>query len=163
MKPVQMTVAVDANAVIEAIRKPIMDALPSLVEEAVVRAVEKVRPPTTASDETPAGCSESAASGVTLTQADKTNASELRTAYLLGKLPENGSLLINTKEVARLLNISPRSVYRLTDEKAVPEPIRIGNKVQWRVREIIEWVESDCPPQKFWRYSEARGKGDWRR
>ena len=95
--------------------------------------------------------------GIVVSNAERTKAAELRDAYLSGKLPEDGSLLIGKKEVSELLNISARTLSRLVDEKAMPNPIRLGNKVQWRIREIVEWVEADCPPQRHWNYFEGRG------
>jgi predicted DNA-binding transcriptional regulator AlpA len=100
--------------------------------------------------------SPAASAGVALTPADKVMAADLRTAFLLGKLPEDAGLLMDTKTTARLLNVSPRMVYRLDQVQAMPAPVRLGTLVRFRVAEIIEWVDSDCPPRKYWTYS---GKG----
>lgn len=152
MKPIEIKIALGAEAI---------DAISTLIKGAVEAALPKQtqskESPSPDSLAPPAAPPESP-QGAAVTQMDRVSASELRSAYLLGKLPDDGSLLIDTKRVSALLNVSPRTVFRLNQEKAMPEPIKIGNKVQWRIREIIEWVEADCPPRKFWQYSEGQGK-----
>jgi predicted DNA-binding transcriptional regulator AlpA len=160
MKQFQLTVNVGGDvteAVAEVIRQAVSDNLAVLVEAAVQSAMEKARPAQLEEPRSPSMPSQSTSAGVSLTPLDKTSARELRAAYLLGHLPENGSLLIDTKQVSKLLNISPRTIFRLHQEKAMPEPIRLGTRIQWRVRELIEWVEADCPPQRSWKYSEGHG------
>jgi predicted DNA-binding transcriptional regulator AlpA len=100
-----------------------------------------------------------ATTGVEITPADKIKAADLRTALLLGKLTEEASILIDVKTTARLLNVSPRMVYRLNDVQAIPEPVRLGTLVRWRLAEIIEWVDAGCPPRRLWKYSGHSGFG----
>lgn len=61
--------------------------------------------------------------GTELKPQDKLKAADLRIAFLLGKLPEDSGLLIDTKTFAQLLSISTRHLTRLQDLNAVPEPI----------------------------------------
>lgn len=146
MQPIQMTVtfeAEDASAICEAIGEAVARCLPGISEESAHK---------------PPASSGEGASGVVVTDFERLDAHDLRAAYLLGKLPEDGGLLVDKKSVSKLLNISPRSVDRLWHEKAMPNPIKISRQNKWRVREIIEWVEADCPPQKYWRYSGGEGK-----
>ncbi|HBE69990.1 MAG TPA: hypothetical protein DDW52_17730 [Planctomycetaceae bacterium] len=125
---------------------------PKMLEDSVGRAIDRSGIRTNS----PSPSSPTTA-GTVLTGSDKAKATELRDAYLLGKLPEDGGLLVGTKQVSALLNISSRTISRLIQEKAMPNPIKLGNRTQWRLREIIEWVEADCPPQRHWNYSEGRG------
>lgn len=95
-----------------------------------------------------------ATSGVALTDQERFKAAELRTALLLGKIPDEAGLLIDTKAAARLLNMSARTLYRLHQLEAIPAPVRIGGKiVRFRVAELLAWIEADCPPRKHWHYS----------
>ena len=97
--------------------------------------------------------SKSFARGVELGPDEKLKAADLRAALLLGKVPEDTGILVDTKTAARLLNVSARTWYRLCDIKAAPAPLRLGNLVRWRLAEILAWVEANCPPQKHWSYS----------
>lgn len=130
----------------------VVEIAPKILDDSIARVLERTK-----ALDSVAQPEKQASRGTAVSNAERLKASELRDAYLLGKLPENGSLLIGVKEVSSLLNISPRTVSRLVDEKAMPNPIRLGNKVQWRLREIIEWVEADCPPQRHWIYSDGCG------
>jgi excisionase family DNA binding protein len=53
--------------------------------------------------------------------------------------------LLTVKEVAWLLDCSPRSVYRLADAGRMPSPVRVGRLVRWRWGEIESWIKADCP------------------
>jgi excisionase family DNA binding protein len=54
-------------------------------------------------------------------------------------------LLIPAKEVARILGISERTVWRHQSSGTIPKPVRIGGNVRWRADEIREWVAAGCP------------------
>jgi predicted DNA-binding transcriptional regulator AlpA len=145
----------DTSQAISRLLEAVQDVVaivPRILDDSIARVLEKTAVATSEDSQT-----EHATRGTIVSNADRTRAVELRDAYLLGKLPDDGSLLVGKKEVSSLLNISSRTLSRLVDEKAMPNPIRLGNKVQWRLREIIEWVEADCPPQRYWNYSEGRG------
>ena len=92
----------------------------------------------------------SAGEGVDLKPADRIKAADLRVALLLGKIPEDTGMLIDTRTFSRLLSISSRHLSRLLDEEAIPDPIRLGRLLRWRLAEVLEWIEADCPPQKVW-------------
>lgn len=53
--------------------------------------------------------------------------------------------LLDVREVARLLGVSPRHVIRLASEGRMPRPIRLGRSVRWSRREIISWLDAGCP------------------
>jgi len=94
-----------------------------------------------------------ATTGVSVPQHERVKAIELRSALLLGKLPENAGLLIDTRTAAHLLNVSSRTLCRLLDIKAIPEPVRLGGRlIRWRVAELLEWIEAGCPSPKLWVY-----------
>jgi len=51
-------------------------------------------------------------------------------------------------DVARLLNCSTRTVYRLNDAGRMPRPVRLGSLVRWNRTEIEQWIADGCPAVK---------------
>ncbi len=49
--------------------------------------------------------------------------------------------LIDVREVAQLLGVSARQVYRLKDAGAIPHPIKLGGCVRWSRPAILEFIE----------------------
>lgn len=60
-------------------------------------------------------------------------------------LEPGGALLIDVREVSRLLNLSTRSVWRMLSAGQLPEPVRIGRSVRWSRERIRVWIEAGCP------------------
>ncbi len=69
---------------------------------------------------------------------------EAITAEAEGRQPA----LLGVKEVARLLNCSPRTVYRLADSGRIPAPVRLGSLVRWSCGVLDEWIAEGCPSCK---------------
>lgn len=59
--------------------------------------------------------------------------------------PHAGTLLVTAEEVARMLNVSVRSIWRMRSAGHVPKPIRMGGNIRWRRIDIEEWVAAGCP------------------
>jgi excisionase family DNA binding protein len=55
------------------------------------------------------------------------------------------ALLATSEEVARLMHISERTLWRLLSAGKVPEPLRFGRNTRWRRSEIMTWIENGCP------------------
>ena len=55
-------------------------------------------------------------------------------------------LLISVDELAMILKISPRSVWRNLSAGKIIEPVRIGGAVRWRFSEVKDWIQQGCPP-----------------
>ena len=53
-------------------------------------------------------------------------------------------LLLNVDEVANILGICSRTVWRLHDSGQMPQCIRLGRSVRWRRSDIEAWVGSNC-------------------
>ena len=53
--------------------------------------------------------------------------------------------LLTFHEVARMLNCSARTVYRLTDSGRMPRPARLGALVRWPKATVERWIEEGCP------------------
>ncbi len=49
--------------------------------------------------------------------------------------------MIDVREVATILSISTRSVWRLVSRGELPQPIRLGRNVRWRSTDIDRWIE----------------------
>ena len=72
-----------------------------------------------------------------------------RNALFAGKKPpEDRGLLIDVNEVAKLLKVSARHVYRMEEAGAIPKAIRIGAAVRWSFDEITNWIAAECPSAK---------------
>ena len=54
-------------------------------------------------------------------------------------------MLINAEEVARLMDVSERTLWRLLSAGKVPPPVRIGRSTRWRLADVREWIEQGCP------------------
>jgi excisionase family DNA binding protein len=57
----------------------------------------------------------------------------------------SGLLLIAADEVAAMLDISTRTLWRLVSAKRVVAPVRIGGSTRWRRAEVEAWVAAGCP------------------
>ena len=59
-------------------------------------------------------------------------------------------LAISARELARLLDVSLRQVWRLNSTGKLPKPFRLGGSVKWRREEIIAWLGQNCPDRTEW-------------
>ncbi|QDU33026.1 Helix-turn-helix domain protein [Poriferisphaera corsica] len=55
--------------------------------------------------------------------------------------------MLNVKDVARRLQCSPRTVYRLCDAGLMPKPIKLGQLIRWNADTIEQWIAQGCPKQ----------------
>lgn len=58
---------------------------------------------------------------------------------------ERVSLLATPKQVAELLQVSTRTLWRMRSAGSLPTPIRLGSAVRWRRDEIEQWILAGCP------------------
>ena len=54
-------------------------------------------------------------------------------------------VLLTVEQVAKLLQVSPRSVWRLRSAGEIPEPVKIGGTVRWIADELRHWIANGCP------------------
>lgn len=52
--------------------------------------------------------------------------------------------LITAAQLAEMLNVSVRTLWRLQSAHQVPEPVRLGAAVRWRLDEIRKWIADGC-------------------
>lgn len=55
-------------------------------------------------------------------------------------------LLVGVEQVATLLSVSRRTVWRLVSEGKLIAPIHIGRAARWQYGQLKRWIEQGCPP-----------------
>lgn len=60
------------------------------------------------------------------------------------------ALAVSARELAEMLDVSLRQVWRLNAAGKLPKPIRLGGSVRWKRAEIQNWFEAGCPDRKTW-------------
>ena len=58
---------------------------------------------------------------------------------------DSPATLLDVSQVATVLNVSPRTVYRMADSGAMPRPRYLNSLVRWSRLEIEAWVAAGCP------------------
>ena len=60
--------------------------------------------------------------------------------------PGDAPALLPAKHVAKLLQISTRTLWRLLSAGKIITPIKLGRSVRWRKEELMRWIAAGCPP-----------------
>ncbi len=60
------------------------------------------------------------------------------------------ALAVCARELADMLDVSLRQVWRLNSAGKLPKPIRLGGSVRWNRQEIMDWFGAGCPDRKTW-------------
>lgn len=60
-------------------------------------------------------------------------------------------MLLSITSLSELLGVSLSHVKRLRASGRLPDPVRLGGRVLWRVDEINAWVQAGCPAATKWR------------
>ena len=58
---------------------------------------------------------------------------------------ENGQVLINVTQVAGMLGVAPRTVWRWRSEGKFPQPVQIGGSTRWKRDAVLDWIDAGCP------------------
>jgi len=67
-------------------------------------------------------------------------------AVLLGSVQaDTGAEFFTADELADILKISKRHLYRLVDRGAAPKPVRLGAAVRWHRETVLRWIADGCP------------------
>jgi len=56
--------------------------------------------------------------------------------------------LVDARTLAKMLSVSPRTIWRLRSAGRLPKPVTFGGSVRWRFSDILLWQEMRCPDQK---------------
>ena len=54
-----------------------------------------------------------------------------------------------------MLNLSRRTIGRMNDDDAIPEPIWLKGRNLWRRAEILDWLAAGAPQRSLWRWQPA--------
>lgn len=54
------------------------------------------------------------------------------------------SVLLTKEQVAGMLQMSTRTVYRKAMDGEIPAPIKIGRCIRWRRDIMLAWIENNC-------------------
>ena len=54
-------------------------------------------------------------------------------------------IVIGVEEFAQLMGVTPRTIWRWDSTGKVPEPVRPGGAVRWRLADIKKWIDAGCP------------------
>jgi predicted DNA-binding transcriptional regulator AlpA len=65
------------------------------------------------------------------------------------------TLAVSARELAEMLNVSLRQVWRLNSAGKLPKPIRLSGSVRWNRQEVTDWFEAGCPDRKTWEARKA--------
>jgi prophage regulatory protein len=58
---------------------------------------------------------------------------------------QESARLLAVDDVAAMLGVSARHVYRLADDGRMPRPVKLGGAVRWDRVAISEWIAAGCP------------------
>jgi len=109
--------------------EPFYEGVRSIVSEASGRAAEAGLP------EAVAACAAVRRGGITPDIARQVLSQCLALAETK---PESETL--NAKELAELLGIHVRSIYRRKLDGSLPEPVQVGRSVRWRKSDVDRWL-----------------------
>ncbi len=71
---------------------------------------------------------------------------KLSDATQTGKRTSNEpAQLLDVADVAAILGVSGRHVYRLADAGRIPRPVKLGGSVRWSRTAILDWIAAGCP------------------
>ena len=59
------------------------------------------------------------------------------------------SQLLTAKELAELLGLSARTVFRLRSSRKLPTPVRIGGSIRWKLPDIQMFLDCDCDMDEY--------------
>ncbi|MBL8826453.1 MAG: helix-turn-helix domain-containing protein [Planctomycetaceae bacterium] len=59
-------------------------------------------------------------------------------------------LLVPAGDVAKMLEVSERTVWRLLSGGQLVHPVRLGGSVRWRVEDVKRWIADGCPKTGRW-------------
>lgn len=61
------------------------------------------------------------------------------------ELLDEAPLMMTAEEIAKHLQISTRTVWRLKAKGDLPKSIKVGRAVRWQRSDILKWIQEGCP------------------
>ena len=71
------------------------------------------------------------------------------------KIAKENAVLVTAKELAEMLSVSPRHIWRMKSSGKLPRAIEIGNCVRWKLIDISDWLAMGCPSMKDYEAKKA--------
>jgi predicted DNA-binding transcriptional regulator AlpA len=68
----------------------------------------------------------------------------------LPKVESNPQIFVSSREAAKLLAISERTLWGFAKSGRILRPIRIGTSVRWNANELRCWADAGCPSNEEW-------------
>lgn len=65
--------------------------------------------------------------------------------------------LLSAKELAKVLSLSKRQIFRLNSSGKLPAPVRIGGSVRWAESTIAKWLAAGAPDRKTFEAMQQTG------
>ena len=56
--------------------------------------------------------------------------------------------LLSAMQLAKMLAVSPRTVFRLRASRKIPAPVMVGGSPRWEQGTIEKWIRMGCPDLK---------------
>lgn len=56
-----------------------------------------------------------------------------------------GQVLLTVADLAHLLKVATRTVWRLNSAGKLPKPITFGGSVRWKLDDVLAWIKAGCP------------------
>ena len=56
-------------------------------------------------------------------------------------------VLLPASRVAKMLQVSTRTLWRLLAAGKLINPVKLGRSVRWRKDELMKWIAAGCPPR----------------
>ena len=72
---------------------------------------------------------------------------------------ETTATLVKAKELAQMLSVSERHVWRMKSAGKLPKPVTVGGCVRWVLADIELFLSMGCPAQKQFEAMKAAGRG----
>lgn len=63
--------------------------------------------------------------------------------------------MLRVRELAAVLNVSQRHIWRMESSGKLPKSVRIGECRRWLSSDIETWLKMGCPSQKQFEVSKA--------
>lgn len=53
--------------------------------------------------------------------------------------------LLTVREVAALVKLSARQIYKMVSAGRMPPPLKVGRSTRWRADDVRRWIVDGCP------------------
>lgn len=57
-------------------------------------------------------------------------------------------VVVTAKQLAMMLQISKRTLFRMRSAGRLPKPVRVGGIVRWRLEDVRNWIANGCPVEE---------------